>query len=119
MKVAGLGFRARATVASLENALQQAEAQGGAVEALATPISKSGAACLNDLARARNVKVRFVEVAGITTPTQSPKVLDAFGTGSVAEAAALACAGPDAHMLVPRVTSDDGCATAAIAESPS
>jgi cobalt-precorrin 5A hydrolase len=37
----------------------------------------------------------------------------AYGVGSVAEAAALACAGPDARLLVPRIAS--ARATCAIA----
>ena len=47
--------------------------------------------------------------------TQSAKVAERFGTGSVAEAAALAAAGPGAQLLGPRVVSGDGLATAAIA----
>jgi cobalt-precorrin 5A hydrolase len=48
--------------------------------------------------------------------TQSARVRERFGTGSVAEASALAAAGPGARLLGPRVISGDGLATAAIAE---
>ncbi len=48
--------------------------------------------------------------------TRSERVAERFGTGSVAEAAALAAAGPGARLVAPRVVSTDGMATAAIAE---
>jgi cobalt-precorrin 5A hydrolase len=55
-------------------------------------------------------------LAGIDTPTQSKLVAEKFGTGSVAEAAALAAAGPRARLIATRVVSQDRTATAAIAE---
>ena len=48
--------------------------------------------------------------------TQSDKVAEHFGTGSVAEAAALAAAGAGARLLGPRAVSADATAVAAIAE---
>ncbi len=48
--------------------------------------------------------------------THSPRVQSRYNTGSLAEAAALAAAGPGARLTGPRVTSPDGMATAAIAE---
>ncbi|MHA6346914.1 cobalamin biosynthesis protein, partial [Roseivivax sp. CAU 1761] len=39
-----------------------------------------------------------------------------YDTGSVAEAAALAAAGPGARLLGPRAVSPDGCATCALAQ---
>ncbi len=55
-------------------------------------------------------------LAGIATPTQSPRVLALHGTGSVAEAAALAALAPGARLTLTRIQSDDGNATLAIAE---
>jgi cobalt-precorrin 5A hydrolase len=55
-------------------------------------------------------------LAGIATPTQSQLVSEKFGTGSIAEAAALAAAGPRARLIATRVVSRDRTATAAIAE---
>jgi cobalt-precorrin 5A hydrolase len=52
------------------------------------------------------------------TLTRSDRVRTLFGTGSVAEAAALAAAGPGARLRGPRAVSADGTATAAIAEGP-
>lgn len=55
-------------------------------------------------------------LAGIETPTQSELVAEKFGTGSVAEAAALVAAGPRARLIATRAVSRDRTATAAIAE---
>jgi cobalt-precorrin 5A hydrolase len=52
---------------------------------------------------------------GVTT--QSPRVQALRGVGSVAEAAALAAAGPGARLLGPRAVSACGTATAALAEA--
>ena len=118
MKVAGLGFRAAASVASLRDAL---EAAGGAdgVTRLATVDSKAGAAAILALAEELHVSVQGISpdgLAAMPTFTRSARVLDRFGTGSLAEAAALAAAGPGARLLGPRAVSADGLATAAIAK---
>ncbi|MBU3029114.1 cobalamin biosynthesis protein [Paracoccus marinaquae] len=111
MKVAGIGCRAGAPPEALRDALARAEAQGGRVAALATIPAREAEA------RGLNRPLHLVGVAGIATPTQSPRIMALHGTGSVAEAAALAACGPGARITVPRVTSCCGCATAAIAES--
>ncbi len=116
MRVAGLGFRSRATAASLADALAAA---GGPVDALATAADKAGAAAICDLARGLGLPLIAVGPAALAaeaTLTRSARVAARFGTGSVAEAAALAAAGPGARLSGPRVVSADGLATAAIAE---
>jgi cobalt-precorrin 5A hydrolase len=55
-------------------------------------------------------------LTGVITPTQSPRILALHGTGSVAEAAALAALAPGARLILPRIQSTDGSATLAIAE---
>jgi cobalt-precorrin 5A hydrolase len=55
-------------------------------------------------------------LAGIATPTQSERIKERVGTGSVAEAAALAAAGRRARLISTRAVSQDRMATAAIAE---
>lgn len=115
MKVAGFGFRDGAPLVALRAALGLVEQAGGPATALATATSKAGAAALNDLAIERGLVVLAVPVAGVSTPTRSSRVQALFGTGSVAEAAALAAAGPDARLIVGRVTSPDGMATCAMA----
>jgi cobalt-precorrin 5A hydrolase len=94
MKVAGFGFRNAASHTSLAEALALAGgAQGLPVIGLQRTLLET-----------------------ILTPTQSPRVKARFGTGSLAEAAALAAAGPGAQLLARRSQSADGAATAAIAE---
>lgn len=116
MRVAGIGFRRAASVASLRDALTRA---GGPVDMLATVAGKAETPVMQELARSLGLPVRATgrEVLGAqVTLTESAKVRARFGTGSVAEAAALAVAGPGARLLGPRVVSGDGLATAAIAE---
>ena len=55
---------------------------------------------------------------GVATLSQSDRVEALFQTGSVAEATALVAAGQGAQLRRPRAVSEDGTATAAIAEGP-
>ena len=112
MRVAGIGFRRDASLAALADALERA----GPADALATIPAKATAPALRALAAQTGLPVITVGVAGVITPTQSPRIIAMHGTGSLAEAAALAALGPGAHIVVTRVTSSDGMATAAIAE---
>ncbi len=116
MIVAGFGFRGAATRASLEQAL--AAAGGLPVDLLAAPEDKANAACLTDLAATLGLPVRGIDAATLAatdTPTQAERVLAARGTGSVAEAAALAAAGAGATLISARRISTDRLATCAIA----
>ncbi|MCA1538967.1 cobalamin biosynthesis protein [Bradyrhizobium sp. NBAIM32] len=118
MKVAGLGFKRDVTLASLREALLAAGGAEG-LAAMATVSDKADIEALKQLARECGVPIRAVPaatLAGIDTPTQSKLIAEKFGTGSVAEAAALAVAGPRARLIAARVVSQDRTATAAIAE---
>ncbi|QIO99712.1 cobalamin biosynthesis protein [Bradyrhizobium symbiodeficiens] len=118
MKVAGLGFRKEVTLASLREALLAAGGPEG-LAAIATVSDKADAEPLLQLARECGVPVKAVPadvLASVDTLTQSKFVTEKFGTGSVAEAAALAAAGPRARLIARRVVSQDRTATAAIAE---
>lgn len=118
MKVAGFGFRRDVTVTSLREALIAAGGAEG-LAAIATVSDKAEGDALTRLARELGLPVKAVpleRLAGIATPTQSERINEAFGTGSIAEAAALAAAGRDARLLSTRVVSQDRMATAAIAE---
>lgn len=118
MRVAGLGFRKGASLASLQAVLAEVEALGGPVSALASLSQKTISAEMQTLAQQRGLPVVAVDdVNGMETPTRSPRIAAMHGTGSVAEAAALAAAGPGARITVARMSSPDGMATAAIAES--
>lgn len=116
MRVAGLGFRSGAGTDALAAVLADALARAGGADALASAPDKCRAPVLHQLAQQTGLPLLAVEVAGIATPTQSPRVLARYGTGSLAEAAALAALAPGARLIVPRLTSEDGMATCAIAE---
>lgn len=117
MRVVGLGFRRDVTVVSLREVLMAAGAEG--VTAIATVSDKADSDALQQLARELNVPIKAMPanvLAGIATLTQSELIQEKFGTGSVAEAAALAAAGRHARLVATRVVSQDRTATAAIAE---
>jgi cobalt-precorrin 5A hydrolase len=117
MIVAGFGFRSGATLAALHEALARAGGAEGLTH-LATVAAKAGG--LEQLGRALNLPVLAIapEALGTqSTLTRSARVEALFGTGSVAEAAALAAAGSGARLRGPRAVSADGTATAAIAEA--
>jgi len=113
MIVAGFGFRAAATRDSLADAL--ARASGGRhVDRLATAADK-----VPHLAAAFDLPVVAVAadlIAAQDTATSSPASRAARGTGSLAEAAALAAAGRGARLIAPRAVSCDRMATCALAE---
>ncbi|MEO8242216.1 MAG: cobalamin biosynthesis protein [bacterium] len=115
MRVAGFGFRSSARLASLQAALTLA---GGRVDAVATVASK--AAGLQPLADALNLPLIAVTQAALAAHDRpgSDTVRAHYHTGSVAESAALAAAGPGAILIIQRTASPDGKAVAAIAEGP-
>ncbi|MGY4478260.1 cobalamin biosynthesis protein [Bradyrhizobium sp. USDA 3364] len=118
MKVAGLGFRRDANVASLRDALDAAGGPEG-LAALATVSDKADATALIVLAQELGLSIRGIPaetLAEVETVTQSELIRAEFGTGSVAEAAALAAAGRGARLISARAVSQDRMATAAIAE---
>ncbi len=73
------------------------------------------AAELRPVAAALSLPLRLVSVAGIETPTQSPRIQALYATGSVAEAAAIACGG---RLLTPRRSFGPVTIAIAIAEVP-
>lgn len=128
MMVAGFGFRAGASPESLRAALQLALAQCSApltprrLLLLATAHDKAGAACLQALAESLQLPIRAIaaaEMASMATLTDRAPVRARRGTGSVAEAAALAAtqqlSSAGAALLHPRAVSPDRLATCAIA----
>ncbi len=116
MIVAGFGFRADARVESLASAFARA---GGQAVCLATAQDKAEAAVFRRFAAGQRViGVGPEAIRAQRTLTQSTASLATRDTGSLAEAAALAAAGHGARLLGPRVISDDGCATCALAEGP-
>jgi cobalt-precorrin 5A hydrolase len=113
---AGFGFRAAASAESLADALGRA---GAAPYVLATAEDKARSPAFRIFAQRLGLPILAIEPAALavqTTLTQSQASRTARGTGSVAEAAALAAAGPGARLLGPRVVSRDGMATCALAQ---
>ncbi|WP_378947282.1 cobalamin biosynthesis protein [Paracoccus sp. R86501] len=109
MRVAGIGCRADTPLETLARSV-------GDVDVLATIPERAG--LLRPLAARLGLPLRIVSVAGVETPTQSPRVQSLHATGSVAEAAALVAAGPSARLTGPRIVSACGRFTIAIAEVP-
>lgn len=118
MKIAGIGFRDEAVSGSLLDALARLGAAD--IARIALPARKRGHALCAAL-EARGYRLLWIadaELAAIDTPTRSPIALRHYGTGSVAEAAALVAArahAADARLIVPRVISADRLASAALA----
>lgn len=129
MMVAGFGFRRGATLASLRDALAQAlevaqptTTSAHAITLLAVAQDKAEAPCLRALATDLGLPLCAVapaHVAATPTLTNNDAVRALRGTGSTAEAAALAIAlmhsGPGAKLLHPRSVSTDRQATCAMA----
>ncbi len=116
MVIAGFGCRAEATSESFRSALA---ATGMRPDILAVPADRAGV--IAPFAEAEGLAVHAVAaelLSDIDTPTRSTVSLAARGVGSVAEAAALAAAGPGARIVGLRVISSDRMATCAIAQGP-
>lgn len=119
MIVAGFGFRGPASLHSLRDAYLRA-AGARPVAGLATLPDKARTPAFQALAQDLGLPVCPVDEAAITnveTTTNSPHARNARQTGSVAEAAALVAAGPNAVLLQTRVVSADRLATCALAQS--
>jgi cobalt-precorrin 5A hydrolase len=112
MIVAGIGCRAGTPAhdieAALSAALVEARLDSKVLGIIATSQAKAdepgiAAAVLARGARLVLVPQHELEAAGARVTTRSERVLAITGVPSLAEAAALAAAGPDARLLVPRV----------------
>ena len=114
MRVAGLGFRRGASAESLRAAL----ALVGKADALATAEDKVSEPGFSRLAKELGLFVHAVSRADLAAQgiEGSARVIAEYGTGSVAEAAALAAAGPGARLISSRRTGPDGMAVVALAE---
>ena len=111
MIVAGFGFRKGAGVDSLMAALA-----GVQVDAVATVVDKVDG--LRALAARLDVPLIAVAQGDLVARPGSDRVRALYGTGSVAEGAALAAAGAGAVLMGARVVSPDGMAVVALAEGP-
>lgn len=124
MIVAGVGCRKGAPAPDIEAAIRATLARAGvaanALDCIATIAAKDGEAGIKTTAAKLGVAIVLVskadlEAAGPRTETCSERVLARVGVPSVAEAAALAAAGPSARLISPRLVI--GAATCALATS--
>ena len=124
MMVAGVGCKAGTAAGEIEAAIAAALARAGLsaamLTALATSFTKSDEPGIAAAATARGLKLvvvpqRDLAAADARVVTRSERVLALTGVPSVAEAAALAAAGPASRLLGPRVAV--GSATCALAVS--
>lgn len=124
MIVAGIGCRKGASQAEVEAAIADALAQAKhareSLGLIATSDGKASEPGIIAAAGARGVPLVRVapadlEAAGSRTQSSSPRVKALVGVPSVAEAAALAAAGPTAKLILPRITV--GPVTCALAET--
>jgi len=128
MIVAGVGCRRGAPAPDVEAAIRAALARAGvsadALDAIATIAAKSAEAGIKVAAEKLGVSVVLVseselKAASDRTETRSERVLTLVGVPSVAEAAALAAAGPAARLIGPRlVIGSATCALAASGQAP-
>lgn len=128
MIAAGIGCRrgtpAPAIIAAIEAALADAGIARGALAIVATMAAKHdepgiAAAAATLGARLMLVPPDALARAGERTLTHSPRVAALTGVASVAEAAALAAAGPAARLIGPRLALGPAtCALARMDEAP-
>jgi len=121
-RVAGLGFRGAATTEALRAALHMAlshTTESPQLTALATAADKADTPAFTQLAAEWGLPIIAVPLPELVRQeaAASAAVPARYGQRSLAESAALAGAGPGARLLVARCLSDDGLATAAIAEN--
>src|SRR5262249_29776188 len=125
MIAAGIGSKRGAPASDIEaavrTALARAQISADALDAIATMQAKSGEPGIREAAEKFGVAFVIVPELELTAArgrveTRSERVTALAGVGSVAEAAALAAAGPASTLIVPRVIV--GPATCALAASP-
>lgn len=123
MIIAGFGFRTSASPDSLLNALKKAvEKSGynlGDIQLFSAPSDKVNTEPFQSFiaqSQANTTSFPANAISGTQTLTNSERVKDMRGTGSVAEACALLAAGPQGELLGSRVVSDDRMATCALAK---
>jgi cobalt-precorrin 5A hydrolase len=123
MIVAGIGCRKAIVAAQVESAIEAAlrynRIKGDQLGVIAVPAMKGTEAGIVEAAAARGVLLVLItqdalEEADLRTVTRSARSMDTLNVQSVAEAAALAAAGPNSRLLAPRVAI--GPVTCALAE---
>jgi cobalt-precorrin 5A hydrolase len=106
--VAGIGCRSGVSAEQVESALAAALGPGRSLSVIATPTAKGHEPGIIAAAAARGVPLVLIsqadlEAASQATLTRSDHSMSAMNVHSVAEAAALAGAGPQSRLLGPRI----------------
>jgi cobalt-precorrin 5A hydrolase len=106
--VAGIGCRAGVSAEQVESALAAALGPGRSLSCIATPTAKGHEPGIIAAAAARGVPLVLIsrsdlEAASAATLTHSEHSIAAMNVPSVAEAAALAGAGPASRLVGPRI----------------
>ena len=121
--VAGIGCRKAISAAQVESAIEAAlrhnQIDADQLDVIAVPAVKGTEAGIVEAAAARGVLLVLItptalEEADLRTVTRSARSMHTLNVQSVAEAAALAAAGPNSRLLAPRVVA--GPVTCALAE---
>ncbi len=121
--IAGLGFRAACTAEDIVALVRRVAAAAGVeVNRLAAPAFKAEAPALRQAAERLGLELALMSEAALAEVqplclTHSQAAQAAVGLASVAEACALAAAGPGARLLGPRTS--NGVATCALAQRES
>jgi cobalt-precorrin 5A hydrolase len=124
MIVAGIGCKRGAAASDIEAAIRAALARGRVdasdLKAIATSKAKDAEAGIATAASIFGVGIMLVpdaelKAAGTRVATRSDRVLALTGVPSLAEAAALAAAGPSSRLIASRLVV--GAATCALASS--
>ena len=124
MIFAGIGCRRDAAAADIEAAIRAALASAGVsaaeLKAIATSTAKDAEAGIATAASTFGVGIMLVpdaelKAAGTRVTTRSDRVLALTGVPSLAEATALAAAGPSSRLIASRLVV--GAATCALASS--
>jgi cobalt-precorrin 5A hydrolase len=122
--VAGIGCRSGVSAGEVESALEAALApllpDGRTLSLIATPAVKGHEPGIIAAAAARGIPLALIaqtdlEAADPRTLTRSERAMTAMNVHSVAEAAALAGAGPTSRLLGPRIAI--GPVTCALADT--
>ncbi len=121
--VLGMGLRAQAQSADLQSLWMRAQSALPSLEnfcAVAVLEGKEQRPALVDWMADLPFNAALIAVPQNALPqqaviTQSARLMERYGTGSVSEAVALSAAGPSPELLLPRMVADDGSATLAAA----
>lgn len=118
MIVAGIGYRTGTTAGALAGALAQLDRAPDALASLDRK-AQGPLRAVADAAGLPLIPLTEAQIAGVPTPTHSPRIAARFATGSLAEACALVAAGAGARLILPRLIGPCGHVTIALAEGHS